>query len=93
MDKLIWTEPAIFDLRAIAEFIELDNLKAAKQLVKEVLSQVEKLTNFPKMGKVPKSISDLSYRELVIPPCRIFYRTEKQTVYIIAVMRAERNLI
>jgi toxin ParE1/3/4 len=93
MGKIVWTEPAAFDLKAIAEYIELDNPKAAKLLVKELFEQVEKLELYPKMGKIPKSIANLSYRELVIPPCRVFYRLEKSTVYIVAVMRQERDSI
>ena len=36
MAKLIWTEPALADLDAIADYIALDDERAAKRLVAKV---------------------------------------------------------
>ena len=33
-----------------------------------------------------------AYRQIVEPPCRVFYRHERQTVYILHVMRSEQRL-
>ncbi|MGH7775363.1 MAG: type II toxin-antitoxin system RelE/ParE family toxin [Candidatus Binatia bacterium] len=44
------------------------------------------------MGSVPAEIPDLPYRELHIPPCRVFYRIEKNKVYVVHVMRGEQLL-
>ena len=38
MAKVIWTEPALSDLDAIADYIALDNPKAAHDLVQRVFS-------------------------------------------------------
>ena len=35
---------------------------------------------------------DTRYQELVVPPCRLFYRVEADTVIILYVMRSERLL-
>lgn len=94
MGSIVWTLPAILDLQAIAEYIELDKPEAAKRLVQKVFTTVEKLQRFPKLGKVPKELEDLSnlqYRELIVPPCRIFYRLENQEIYIVAVTRTEKD--
>ena len=44
------------------------------------------------MGSVPPEIPDLPYRQLHIPPCRVFYRVKGDIVYVVHVMRAEQLL-
>lgn len=92
MAQIIWTEPALMDLDEIAEYIALSNPYAAANLVKEIFTKVERLEQFPKSGKHPLEIPELHYREVVIPPCRVFYRLEKDLVYIAHVCRDERSL-
>lgn len=92
MAEVIWTEPALQELDAIAEYIALDNPTAASELVKAVFDKTERLENFPKSGRVPPELPDSVYREVVVPPCRIFYREDEQQVLLLFVMREERQL-
>ena len=93
MAQVIWTEPALSDLNEIAEYIALDNITAAKQLVQQVFSAVERLEDHPKSGRRPPELEIKSrYREVIVGPCRVFYRIEKEKVYILYVMRGERAL-
>lgn len=92
MAEVIWTEPALQELDAIAEYIALDNPAAASDLVKEVFGKAERLENFPKSGRIPPELPDSVYREVVVPPCRIFYREDEQRVFVLFVMREERQL-
>lgn len=91
MARLIWTEPALNDLEAIAEYIALDKPEAAQRYVQRVFQAVERLVQFPSSGSVPAEIPHLPYRQVVIPPCRIFYRSEGQDILIIFVMRSEQK--
>jgi plasmid stabilization system protein ParE len=90
MARVIWAEPALLDLDAIADYIALDKPGAAQKLVREVFSRVGRLRRFPKMGTIPPEIPDLPYRQLHIPPCRVFYRVERDVVYVVHVMRGEQ---
>lgn len=92
MDRLIWTEPALNDLEAIAEYIAIDKPDAARRYVQRVFEAVERLMLFPKSGSIPPEIQHLPYRQVVVPPCRVFYRTEGQDILIVFVMRSERSL-
>ena len=93
MAQVIWTEPALFDLNEIAEYIALDKFDAAAHLVQEVFSAVERLEQHPNSGRRPPELDKKSrYREVIVGPCRIFYRAEAEKVYIIYVMRSEREL-
>ena len=92
MAQVIWTEPALVDLDDIAEYIALDKPSAARKLVKDVFKSVKRLKQFPKSGKCPPELHNTDYLEIIVGPCRIFYRIDKNMVYILYVMRAERQL-
>ena len=93
MAEVIWTEPALSDLNEIAEYIALDNFEAASHLVQEVFSAVERLESHPKSGRRPPELERKSvYREVIVGPCRVFYRVEMDKVFILYVMRGEREL-
>lgn len=92
MAQVIWTEPALQDLNEIAEFIALDKISAANILVQKVFSVTERLEKYPKSGRKPPELESSRYLELVVNPCRIFYRVEKDKVFILYVMRSERML-
>ncbi len=92
MAEVIWTEPALQELDAIAEYIALDNPAAASQLVSTVFKKSKRLEDFPQSGRTPPELPNSVYRELVSPPCRIFYREDGKQVLILFVMREEQQL-
>lgn len=92
MAEVIWTEPALQELDALAEYIALDNPAAASHLVQDVFEKTKRLEDFPQSGRVPPELPNSVYRELVVPPCRIFYREEQKWILVLYVMREERQL-
>lgn len=92
MAELIWTEPALSDLDAIADYIALDNPQAARGLVQRVFQHVEQLATHPASGSRPPEMRQSRYRQIVEPPCRVFYRYDGARVFILHVMRGERLL-
>lgn len=92
MAEIIWVEPALLDLDEIADYIARDKYSAAQKLVRKVFSTIERLEQFPLSGRLIPELSNTRYREIIVGPCRIFYRVEQNTVYILHVMRGERQL-
>lgn len=92
MAEIIWSEPALSDLDAIADYIALENPIAAADLVKRVLAHVEQLADHPESGSRPLELKRSRYRQIVEPPCRVFYRHDGQRVFVLHVMRFERLL-
>lgn len=92
MAQVVWTEPALSDLDAIADYIALDNPGAARQLVQRVFRHVEQLAAHPKSGSKPPELRGWRYRQIIEPPCRVFYRQERSEVFILHVMRSEQLL-
>ena len=92
MAEVIWAEPALSDLDAIADYIALDNPDAARRLVRRVFEHVGQLQSDPEIGSKPQELKGWRYRQIVEPPCRVFYRYDGRRVYILYVMRSERLL-
>ena len=93
MVEVVWTEPALADLEAIADYIAVENPAAAGEFVKRVFAHIDKLEQHPGLGPAPPELEDSRYRQVVEPPCRVFYRQQGKTVFILHVMRSERLLI
>lgn len=91
MVEIVWTEPALNDLDAIADYIALDKPDAARELVRHVFAHVEQLIDHPDSGSKPPELPGSRYRQIVEPPCRVFYRKDGGTIYILYVMRGERQ--
>jgi len=92
MAEIVWSEPALTDLDAIADYIALENPTAAAALVQRVFVHVEQLAQHPESGSRPQELKKSRYRQIVEPPCRIFYRYDGRAVFVLHVMRAERLL-
>jgi toxin ParE1/3/4 len=92
MAEIIWTETALQELDALAEYIALENIPAARQFVADIFDKISRLQDFPKSGRTPPELPNSVYREVVVPPCRIFYREDERRVIILYVMREERQL-
>ena len=94
MAQVIWTEPALSNLNEIADYVALDKFSAAQRLIQQIFSSVERLEQFPESGRIPPELEHSRYREIIVGPCRIFYRSdnEQNKVYILYVIRGERQL-
>ena len=92
MAQIVLTEPALNDLDAIADYIALENPTAAAELVRRVFAHVEQLEAHPESGSKPPELGRSRYRQIVEPPCRVFYRFDAEKVFVLYVMRAEQLL-
>ena len=92
MAQIVWTEPALNDLDAIADYIALENPTAAAELVRRVFVHVEQLEAHPESGSKPPELGRSRYRQIVEPPCRVFYRFDGEKVFVLYVMRTEQLL-
>jgi toxin ParE1/3/4 len=90
--RLTWSRPALRDLEEIAEYIALDSPSAASRYVRKVFRAVERLKRYRNSGRRPEELRSTPYREVIVPPCRVFYRADENDVFILHVMRSERLL-
>ncbi|MCZ2721564.1 type II toxin-antitoxin system RelE/ParE family toxin [Marinomonas sp. 15G1-11] len=92
MAEVVWSSPALDDLNGIAEYIAVSNIPAAKKLVQDLFDKISRLVSHPESGKRSQELVNLNYREINANPCRIFYKVDGDKVYILHVMRQERDL-
>jgi toxin ParE1/3/4 len=92
MVEIVWTEPALNDLDAIADYIALDKPTAASGLVQRIFAHVDQLSAHPDSGSTPMELTGSRYRQIVEYPCRVIYRYDGKTIYILHVMRGEHRL-
>ena len=92
MAEIVWSEPALGDLDAIADYIALENTVAAAEMVARVLHRIEQLADHPESGSRPRELPRGRHRQIIEPPCRIFYRYDGARVIVLHVMRVERLL-
>jgi len=84
--KIIFSEPAIDDLKNIVGFIAQDNQEAGSRFGGKLIASVRHLAKFPRFGRVVPEQNDENIREIISKPYRIFYRV-KDEIQVVEVIR------
>ncbi len=86
-----FAESAVRDLESIRTWYgELGVPDVGERLVREVVSAVERLGDFPFSGRVVPEFGIAGLREVIQPPFRIVYRVDSGRVRVVRVWRSER---
>lgn len=83
--KVRFTPTGRAQFLAALEYIRQDRPSAAARFRKRTENILRRLLKFPESGRAIPEFPDLPYREVIVPPYRIFYRVEGRTVWIVAV--------
>tara|TARA_R110002073_G_scaffold196455_4_gene355616 strand:+ start:1717 stop:2001 length:285 start_codon:yes stop_codon:yes gene_type:complete len=88
--KLVWTDTALYDLKAVREYIAEHEPRAANRVAARLYEVTQKLKEFPgagRAGRVPNT------RELVVSglPFIIPYTVDERCVQILAVIHTSRK--
>ena len=90
--KILWTEPAVEDLRELHEYIARDSEVYASRFVERIISAADKLGNHSRLGRIVPEAADEHIRELIYRTYRIIYRVSTHHVSILAVIHGARDL-
>lgn len=71
--RIIWSDRALERVEEIAAYIEQDDPAAAARWVEELFTAVDRLGDFPEIGKPGRDVVTPGIRELVIGDFRVFY--------------------
>lgn len=83
--KVRFTPGGRDQLLAAVMSIVKDNPPAAVAFRRRVEKALRRLVRFPQSGRQVPEFPDLPFREVVVPPYRIFYRAQGTTVWVVAV--------
>ncbi|MFN2498280.1 MAG: type II toxin-antitoxin system RelE/ParE family toxin [Pyrinomonadaceae bacterium] len=74
--KIVWTEPAVEDLRELHAYIARDSEMYASGFVERIISAAERAAEYPNAGRVVPENNDDSVREVFYQHYRIIYRVK-----------------
>jgi len=72
--KIIWSPPALDDLKEIVRYIRRDDPQAARRFGEKLIAKAESLSTLPERGRVLAKFRDPHIREIIQGPYRIAYR-------------------
>ncbi len=88
-----WSRRARTDIRDLKAYIAKDSPYYARRFIERVVASVEKLEEFPKIGRpVPEAEGREDVRELIYQGYRIIYLTQPGKIFIVTVIHGSRNL-
>ncbi len=90
--RLKYTKEALQDLIRLKEFIEAKNPDAAQKTPSELVSGIEGLTEFPKMGLEVKEAPDPDImRDIYISDYHVRYLALEETIYILRIWHQKED--
>jgi plasmid stabilization system protein ParE len=91
---LIWSPAARDDLHDIVVFIARDNPNRAMSFGYELVSETDRLREFPELGRIVPEYRNDSLREIIFRPYRLVYRVdhERKLCQIARVWHSARGL-
>ena len=93
--QVFWTQTAQQDLKKIIEYIASDSKIQARKIYRAIKQQAANLHQMPLRGRIVPELGYygiITYRELINPPWRIIYKTERDSVWVLAVIDGRRNV-
>ncbi len=88
---VIWSIPAKNDLKKIHDYIAPDSKYYAIKVSQEFIGKSEKLTEFPKIGKVVPELGDPNIRELIIYSYRLVYEISLNRIEILTIIHGKQD--
>ena len=92
--KLIWSSAARDDLHDIVIFIARDSSNRAMSFGYKLISETDRLQEFPEFGRVVPEYKNDIIREIIFRPYRIVYRVnhKQETCEIARVWHSARGV-
>jgi len=90
--SVVWTNEAVADLEAIAEYIARDSAAYAAAVVRELLDAGNSLDKLSQRGRIVPETRMTNIRELIVREYRLIYRVERVRIVIVTIVHGRRDL-
>ena len=90
--KIVWTKSAVINLGNLKNYVAQDSEFYATELVTKIIDAIEKLDQFPRLGREVPEIKRDDIREIIYNNYRIIYKVERETLFVLAVIHAARDI-
>jgi len=89
---VVWSQEALDDLDAIADYISRDSLYHAQRVVEAALELGDSLVDQPLAGRVVPELNNPNVRERFLYSYRLIYEISDERMDILAVIHGRRLL-
>jgi toxin ParE1/3/4 len=86
-----WSDVAIRNLKEIHDYIAVDSIIYAKDVVLEIVNQSEIADKFPRIGRVVPEINNPKIREVFVYSYRLMYRIADGGIEILSLVHGKMN--
>src|SRR4051812_19116650 len=90
--KVIWSPRALESLEAIVAYIQQDSAGNAAKVAGRIVAAVDRLADFPGMGRIVPEFDREDIREVIVHSYRIIYQVGREHVGIADIVHGARNL-
>ncbi len=90
--SIAWSQRAGADLRKIRAYIAYDKPQAADRLVRQIKAKVERLSQFPKSGRIVPELSRPDVLEIIVGRYRVIYKLSSSSLVVLTVFEGHKNL-
>ncbi|MGH7821631.1 MAG: type II toxin-antitoxin system RelE/ParE family toxin [Candidatus Binatia bacterium] len=90
--RIVWSPLAIQRLIEAARYIAQDNPEAAESWAEGLFARIERLSAFPRSGRIVRERGREDTREVIYEKHRIVYRVDATRVLVLTVRNARRLL-
>ena len=92
MVEIRWAIQAAEELEEICAYLGKNSPQYARLFAYKVIESIQKLSNFPKLGRIVPEFENPAIRELLFKSYRIIYRIGNQLIEIASIFHGSRNL-
>ncbi len=92
IEKIAWTEDAVSSFENVVKYISEDSVFYASNFAKKILVLVEKLKDFPSMGRIVPEYRNPEIRELIYQNYRIVYKISGEVIYLLLITHCSQEL-
>lgn len=89
--RILWSDQAVEDLKAIGDFIAADDPDAALRWVERLLADVERAAELPLTGRaVPEFADRRDLREILRRTYRIVFQVREESIQVLTIFEGHR---
>jgi plasmid stabilization system protein ParE len=78
--RIVWTEPALEDREAAAEYIAKDSPRYAAAVIREAQDAARSLKPFSRRGHILPEFGDPAIREVFVRSFRLIYQVREEGI-------------
>ena len=90
--KIVWTEPALEDLRNLHDYIAKDSEIYASSFIRRMILSVDNLSRFSRLGRRVPEADEETIREILYHDYRIIYCIKPELIEVLTVVHGHRDL-